>query len=228
MVNSVKYKNIYEGIFLERPNRFIARVLIDGKEEVSHVKNTGRCHELLVPGARVFLEKVDAPGRKTSYDLVSVYKGERLINIDSSAPNAVAGAYLKGCFPDALFIKPESTFRKSRFDFYIETPLRKIFTEVKGVTLERNGVVFFPDAPTQRGRKHLLELICAKKLGFEAMMLFVVQMEGTVGFAPNDLTDPLFGKLLLEARNAGVCIRVVECRVAPDEMRIIGSLPLLF
>ena len=165
----MKYKNIHKGIFKSRPNRFIAQVEIDGVNTTVHVKNTGRCKELLTENATVFLEKSDNPLRKTQYDLVAVYKGDRLINMDSQAPNIVFGEFLKKniLIKNTTQIKPEHKFNNSRFDFYVEADNRKIFLEVKGVTLEENNVVMFPDAPTERGLKHICELIEAHKQGYE-------------------------------------------------------------
>lgn len=173
------YKNINKAVFIDRPNRFIARCEINEQVETVHVKNTGRCKELLIPGTTVFLEKFNAQTRKTNYDLISVIKGNRIINIDSQAPNKIFLEWAKsGKFlPDILLIKPEYRFLNSRFDFYIETPFKKIFIEIKGATLENNGVVMFPDAPTQRGLKHISELIEVKKKGYEAYIIFVIQME---------------------------------------------------
>lgn len=223
----MRYKDLWEGIFIERPNRFIARVLVAGKEEICHVKNTGRCRELLLPGARVYLERSPDPSRKTRYDVVSVYKGERLVNIDSAAPNVVAGEYLHRCFEGAE-IRSETVFKNSRFDFFIKTKEKKLFVEAKGVTLERNNIAFFPDAPTVRGVKHLTELVLAKEKGYGAMLLLVVQMTGTKGFFPNDETDPAFGQALRKAREKGVEIRALECAVTPEKLFITGTLPLLF
>ena len=174
----MKYKNIKEGIFLSRPNRFIAHVEIDGAEQICHVKNTGRCRELLIPGTKVILEHTPCETRKTEYDLIAVYKGEKLINIDSQAPNKVVGEWIKesSYFGTPQLVKAECTFGNSRFDFYVESGNRKIFIEVKGVTLEKDGVVLFPDAPTVRGVKHLKELEMALDDGYEAYIIFVIQM----------------------------------------------------
>ncbi len=229
----MKYEDIREGKFIARPNRFVARVLVDGKEELCHVKNTGRCLELLVPGAKVYLERPHGSSqkhgsaRKTLYDVVAVYKKDVLFNIDSFAPNIAAGEYLRGCFPGSS-LRAEKTFGNSRFDFYIETPENKIYAEVKGVTLEYQGVAFFPDAPTKRGVKHLSELIRAREEGYGAILLFIVQMKGTRGFLPNDKTDPDFGRMLREARKKGVEIRALECEVQKDGMTVLDELPLLF
>ena len=213
---------------MKRPNRFIAEVQIDGKIQICHVKNTGRCKELLLPGATVYVERAENPDRKTAWDLIAVYKGDMLVNIDSAVTNAVAEEYLQSSFPDALCIKREVFFGHSRFDFYIETADRRIFAEVKSVTLENEGIASFPDAPTERGRKHLFELILAKEQGYEALLLFVVQMKGTKGFLPNDENDPAFGKALRQAKDKGVTVKVLECTVLPDELKITAELPLLF
>lgn len=212
------YKNITEGIFKERPNRFIAHVEIDGKTEICHVKNTGRCKELLTKGARVFLEKSDNPQRKTKYDLVAVYKGDRLINMDSQIPNKVAVEYLKDYFRDIVLIKPEKTYKNSRFDVYIETKTDRIFVEVKGVTLEQDNVVKFPDAPTERGAKHLNELVEAVRDGYKAYILFVIQMENVHYFTPNETTDIKFAEALRNAAKSGVNVLAIDCKVTPDSI----------
>ena len=175
----MKYERMLEGKFISRPNRFIANIEIDGKIEVCHVKNTGRCRELLVPGAEVYVQKADNPDRKTQFDLISVYKDKMLVNMDSQAPNKVfkEWAETSGYFKNLSYIKPECKYNNSRFDFYLESDQRKIFVEVKGVTLENDGVVSFPDAPTERGIKHLKELEEAVKDGFEAYVCFIIQME---------------------------------------------------
>ncbi|MBQ2891246.1 MAG: DNA/RNA nuclease SfsA [Clostridia bacterium] len=218
----MKYKNIKEGVFISRPNRFIANVLIDREEHICHVKNTGRCRELLVKGARVFLEESNNPERKTKYDLVAVYKGERLINMDSQIPNKAFYEWVKkGKFiKDITYIKPEYKYGNSRFDFYIETQNEKILLEVKGVTLEENGVVMFPDAPTERGIKHIKELIKCKKEGFEAYIVFVVQMDNVKYFTPNRKTHKAFADALSEAEKCGVNIVCVNCKVTKDSMEI--------
>lgn len=199
------YKNINKAVFIDRPNRFIARCEINEQVETVHVKNTGRCKELLIPGTTVFLEKFNAQTRKTNYDLISVIKGNRIINIDSQAPNKIFLEWAKsGRFlPDILLIKPEYRFLNSRFDFYIETPFKKIFIEIKGATLENNGVVMFPDAPTQRGLKHISELIEVKKKGYEAYIIFVIQMENAKYFMPNYITHKAFADKLKECDDNG-------------------------
>ena len=212
------YKNITEGKFICRPNRFIAHVEIDGKIEICHVKNTGRCRELLTEGARVFLEKSDNPSRKTKYDLIAVCKGSRLINMDSQIPNKVAVEYLNDYFKDITLIKPETVYENSRFDVYIETKTDRIFVEVKGVTLEQDGIVRFPDAPTERGTKHVNELIKAVGDGYKAYVLFVIQMSDVDYFTPNDATDKQFADALRKAAGSGVNILAVDCNVTPDSI----------
>lgn len=218
----MKYENIVTGTFVERPNRFIAHVEIDGVVEVCHVKNTGRCRELLTPGAKVFLEVAKNPERKTKYDLVGVKKGDLMINMDSQAPNIVVGEWLRsgGLFPEVTFVKPEKKYGNSRFDFYIETPEKKIFMEVKGVTLEEQGVVRFPDAPTERGIKHMEELISCMQEGYEAYILFVIQMKQVKYFEPNDTTHKAFGDVLRKAATAGVHVLAYDCQVSETEMWI--------
>ena len=216
------YKNIHKGTFICRPNRFIAEIEINGRAEICHVKNTGRCRELLLPGSQVFVDQNDNPGRSTKYDLVAVYKGERLINMDSQAPNRALCEYLReGRFmDDVTLIKPEAKYGGSRFDFYVEAGSRKAFIEVKGVTLEENGAVMFPDAPTERGIKHLKELARCALEGFEAFVVFIVQMKGVDYFTPNFKTHPEFGAALAEAMSAGVSAAAFDCVVARDSMRL--------
>lgn len=206
------YKNINKAVFIDRPNRFIARCEINEQVETVHVKNTGRCKELLIPGTTVFLEKFNAQTRKTNYDLISVIKGNRIINIDSQAPNKIFLEWAKsGKFlPDILLIKPKYRFLNSRFDFYIETPFKKIFIEIKGATLENNGVVMFPDAPTQRGLKHISELIEVKKKGYEAYIIFVIQMENAKYFMPNYITHKAFADKLKECDDNGVNVAAFD------------------
>ncbi|MBQ4116562.1 MAG: DNA/RNA nuclease SfsA [Clostridia bacterium] len=220
----MKYKNKISGIFIARPNRFIAEVEVDGEKKVCHVKNTGRCRELLIEGVRVILEKTDNPTRKTEYDLIGVYKNNELINIDSQAPNKVFGEWVeKGTyFKNITLIKPECKYKNSRFDYYIEADGRKIFVEVKGVTLEKDGVVLFPDAPTERGVKHINELIDAKENGFDAYIFFVVQMKKCKYFTPNIQTDPKFAEALKLAKNKGVNICCVNCNVCEEGFDIDG------
>ena len=215
----MKYEKIKEGIFISRPNRFIAIVNIDGKEETCHVKNTGRCKELLIKGSKVFLEDCSHnPNRKTKYDLIAVYKGDCLVNMDSQAPNKVVQEWLPILFPDITLIRPETKYKNSRFDFYVETEQEKIFMEVKGVTLEVDGEARFPDAPTERGVKHIQELIACRKDGYEAYIIFVVQMKGVTHFVPNLATHPEFAEALKNAKKQGVKILCYDCKVTPDEL----------
>ncbi len=217
----MKYKTMVPGIFLRRPNRFVAHVEIDGQEEIVHVKNTGRCRELLPPGARVWCEKSDNPNRKTKYDLITVEKGHYLINMDSQAPNAAVKEWLEaGGMGKWDLIRPEKTFGASRFDFYLERDGKGMFLEVKGVTLEEEGVCRFPDAPTDRGAKHLRELIQAREAGYDAGVLFVIQMKPVKYLRPNDETDPQFGAALRQAAAAGVQVMAVDCHVTEDSMEI--------
>ena len=215
----MQYGNICKGRFLRRTNRFIAIVDIDGEEVTCHVKNTGRCRELLVEGAIVFLEDCkDNPNRKTRYDLIAVYKGDMLVNMDSQAPNKVVQEWLPKLFPDITLIRPETKYKNSRFDFYVETETEKIFMEVKGVTLEVDGEARFPDAPTERGVKHIQELIACRKDGYEAYIIFVVQMKGVTHFVPNVATHPEFAEALKNAKKQGVKILCYDCKVTPDEL----------
>lgn len=226
----MKYEKIAKAIFLERPNRFVARVLLNGREETVHVKNTGRCRELLIPGkAEVYLEDCgEKISRKTRYSLIAVKKGDQIINMDSQAPNRVAGEWLqKGGLGQLSLLRPESTFGKSRFDFYYEREKgRAGYLEVKGVTLEENGIVRFPDAPTERGVRHLEELILAKNEGFEAAVLFVIQMERVKCFEPNWVTQPAFGEALCRAEAAGVKLLAHACRVTADSLTLAEAVPM--
>ena len=226
----MKYNNIVKGKFIERPNRFIAKVEIDGTTETVHVKNTGRCRELLVKGTTVYLEKSNNPERKTGYDLLAVLKnGKTLINMDSQIPNAVTEEWLKkgNLFSKDAVIRREVTHNKSRFDFYIEEGGRKIFLEVKGCTLETDGIARFPDAPTERGVKHINELIDCTNLGFEAYILFVIQMKGIKHFEPNNVTHKAFGDALRNAENKGVNILAYDCIVTPDSIEIDKEVKVL-
>lgn len=217
------YKNVVTGKFKNRPNRFIARVEIDGKVETCHVKNTGRCRELLLPEAEVYLEKSDNPNRKTAYDLIGVKKGEVLINMDSQAPNKAVKEWLEKevYFKNITYLKPECKYGNSRVDFYLETAEgRKIFIEVKGVTLEEEEIARFPDAPTLRGIKHIKELEQAVMKGYEAYILFVIQMKGIKWFEPNDRTHQAFGDTLREAAKNGVGILAYDCTITKDSMEL--------
>lgn len=218
----MEYQQVVRGRFLARPNRFIAHVEVEGAVEVCHVKNTGRCRELLVPGAAVYLCAGTNPARKTKYDLIAVEKGERLINMDAAAPNRVFGEWAAagglGTVPEE--IRPEVVFEDSRFDFRLTAAGRVRFVEVKGVTLEEDGEVRFPDAPTERGVKHLKGLRRAVECGYGAAVFFVVQMEGVDCFRPNDLTHPAFGQALREAAAHGVQVLAYDCRVTPGSLAI--------
>ena len=223
----MRYANMLPGIFRNRPNRFIAHVEIDGKEQVVHVKNTGRCRELLVPGARVWCQHSDNPSRKTRFDLIAVQKDRRLINMDAQAPNAAAREWLAGGgLGEIENLRPETVHGDSRFDFSFTLEGRPCFLEVKGVTLENDGVCAFPDAPTQRGTKHLRGLTEAARQGYGAYVLFVIQMEDAAYLHPNDKTDPDFGEALREAAAQGVKILAVTCYVTETEMEISGSVPV--
>lgn len=239
----MRYQEIAEGIFIARPNRFLAWVDIAGEETLCHVKNTGRCKELLVPGARVILEHYDRPGRKTAYSLIGVYKGDVLFNVDSQAPNQVvwewaSGRQAEGVFGELLSVRREVTYGQSRFDLYLEgaegsatrslsggkegetAAKRRIFMEVKGVTLEEDGIARFPDAPTERGLKHVRELTQCVANGYEACLLFVIQMKGISRIEPNWKTHPAFGEALIEAERAGVRMLAYDCIVTPDSLEL--------
>ena len=216
----MRYGKVISGKFISRPNRFIAYVEIDGKEEICHVKNTGRCRELLVPDAVVYLEVSDNPERKTKYDLIAVEKGSLLINMDSQAPNKVIGEWIasSGYFGSPDIIRPEFTLGDSRFDFYLESEGTKILIEVKGVTLEDGGVVSFPDAPTLRGIKHLNHLAAARSEGYDCYVIFVVQMQKAKYFTPNSERHPDFAAALREAKAAGVIPLALTCLVTEDSI----------
>lgn len=221
------YSNITPGVFLERPNRFIAHVEIDGTVETVHVKNTGRCRELLPRGARVYCQRSGNPNRKTKYDLIAVEKNGRLINMDSQAPNLAAGEWLrKGGLGQLENLRAETVHGDSRFDFSFTLGGRPCFLEVKGVTLEEDGVCAFPDAPTLRGAKHLRGLHQAASEGCGCYVLFVIQMEEVKYLHPNDHTDPDFAAALREAAAAGVQVLAVECAVTPDSMEITKGVPV--
>lgn len=224
----MKYKKIVEAKFLERPNRFIARVALEDRVETVHVKNTGRCRELLPEGARVFLSDEEGKERKTRYDLVAVEKNNRIINMDSQAPNMVVKEALeKGkLFQDILEIRPETTYGDSRFDFYVKTKTEEIFIEVKGVTLENDNICAFPDAPSERAVKHVEELVRAQKEGYQGYVLFVIQMEGVWCLHPNEVTHKEFGDALRRAREAGVRILAYESRVTPDSLELTKPVPV--
>ena len=218
----MKYNHIIEGKFISRPNRFIAYVDIAGQAKKVHVKNTGRCRELLTEQAVVYLEKSKKKERSTAYDLVAVKKGERMINMDSSAPNKAVGEWLlkRELFPDLKGVWAEKTYKNSRFDFYVETETEKIFLEVKGVTLEKENGAYFPDAPSERAVKHVEELITAMEEGYKAYIVFVIQMKDVAFFAPNEETHPAFAQALRKAAAAGVNVLAYDCVVTPDSMEI--------
>lgn len=217
----MRYENIVSGVFRARPNRFIAHIEIGGKEEICHVKNTGRCRELLVPGATVWCQESDSPTRKTKYDLIAVQKGDRLINMDSQAPNAAAKTWLAGGgLGEIEQLRSEVFHGDSRFDFSFRKDGKTCFLEVKGVTLEQDGICAFPDAPTTRGVKHLQGLAQAAKDGFGAYVLFVIQMKNVKYLHPNDATDPAFGNALREAAAAGVQVLAVDCLVTENTMTV--------
>lgn len=222
------YSNMVPGIFLARPNRFIAHVEIDGQVEIVHVKNTGRCRELLPVGAEVWCQKSDNPNRKTKYDLITVRKGDRLINMDSQAPNIAAKEWLlAGGLGEVENLRSETVHGDSRFDFSFMRDGRQCYLEVKGVTLENDGVCAFPDAPTERGAKHLRGLIQAVREGCGGYVLFVIQMADVKYLHPNDTTDPAFGKALREAAAAGVQVLAVDCAVGEDSLTIGASVPVM-
>ena len=216
----MKYNKTIQAKFIDRPNRFIAHVEVDGQVETVHVKNTGRCRELLLPGVTVILSVADNPSRKTKYDLIAVYKeGIGLINMDSQAPNVVVGEYLAGC-NDITFIKPEYKYGNSRIDFYFEKGETKCLMEVKGVTLERDRIAYFPDAPTERGVKHIRELMKAGQQGYEVYLAFVIQMEGVHQVLPNQEMHPEFADVYRQAVAAGMKVVNFSCGVREDELRI--------
>ena len=216
----MRYSNITKGTFLDRPNRFIAHVEMDGRRETVHVKNTGRCRELLLPGAEVWLTAPGTEGRKTKYDLVTVRKENgMLVNIDSQAPNAVVREWLERQGYDVII--PEYTYGDSRIDFYLERGMEKTLMEVKGCTLEIDGIGYFPDAPTDRGVKHLRELANAVKNGYRTVIAFAIQMDGIMEVRPNIQTHPEFGRAMQEAAEAGVEILFLPCHVETDQLTII-------
>lgn len=224
----MKYENIIKAKFISRPNRFIAEVEIDENIEIAHVKNTGRCKELLTEGTTVYVQKSDNPARKTKYDLITVVKNGMLINMDSQAPNKVFGEWVsQGNFAaDVDLIKPECKYGNSRFDFYIEAGGRKIFAEIKGVTLEEEGIVMFPDAPTERGVKHIKELCECVKNGYEGYIFFIIQMEQCKYFTPNKATHPEFAEALKKASECCVNIKAMNCNVTEDELKILKEVEI--
>lgn len=223
----MQYVNMVPGIFRTRPNRFIAHVEIEGREEIVHVKNTGRCRELLTPGAEVWCQRSANPNRKTGFDLITVRKGERLINMDSQAPNAAAKEWLAGGgLGDLENLRAETVQGDSRFDFSFVKDEKPCFLEVKGCTLENDGVCAFPDAPTERGAKHLRGLTELARQGYGAYVLFVIQMTDVKSIHPNDATDPAFGAALREAAEGGVQVLAVDCRITPESMTIGDFVPV--
>lgn len=222
----MNYDNIYEATFLERPNRFIARINVNGVEEIAHVKNTGRCKELLIRGCKIYVQHFNSDKRKTKYDLISVIKNDLLINMDSQAPNKVVKEWLEleEPFGRITELKPEYSYGKSRFDFYLELENKKMFIEVKGVTLEENGIVLFPDAPTERGLKHVEELIELQMQGFSTAVIFVVQMERVTCFTPNRNTQPAFAEALKKAQEIGVQVLAYNCRVGVDSLELAEAI----
>jgi sugar fermentation stimulation protein A len=223
----MQYQAIVSGRFLRRPNRFIAQVEAEGDVRTVHVKNTGRCRELLTPGVTVYLEKSGNPNRKTAYDLIAVQKGELLVNMDAQAPNRVFAEWLEPRLPQGTVLRREYVYGNSRLDFCVESSRGLYLIEVKGVTLEEGGAARFPDAPTERGVKHLRELQKAAEAGLGAALFFVVQMEGMKSVAPNDGTHPAFGAALREAAAAGVRVCAYDCAVTPGSLEIRREVPVL-
>ena len=225
----MRYTNIVEATFINRPNRFIAYCELDGETVKCHVKNTGRCKELLIPGAKVFLYVSDNPERSTKYDLIAVMKGDRLINMDTQVPNDVAAEGLRRIpiFSDVTEIRREFRYGNSRIDIMASDAENKYLIEVKGVTLEKDGIAMFPDAPTERGAKHLRELISSKEDGYVPCVLFVIQMEDVHHFEPNRITDPAFSDTLKEAKDAGVNVLAYTCRVTPDSLELSEPVEVL-
>lgn len=233
----MQYENVIEARFISRPNRFIANIEIDGGQELAHVKNTGRCKELLLPGAKIYVQCHNDAKRKTKFSLLAVEKeaasstGAKeilLINMDSQAPNKVVHEWLlkQEPFGKIIYLKPECRYGESRFDFYLETAERKMFIEVKGVTLEENSVVMFPDAPTERGVKHVHELCACLQESYEAAIIFVIQMEKALYFTPNKRTHAAFAKALTQAERCGVKILALTCAVTPETMSIKDAVPV--
>lgn len=222
------YSMVVQGRFLSRTNRFAARVLLDGQEHTVHVKNTGRCRELLTPGAAVYLSAAENPNRKTAFDLIAVQKGNLLINMDSQAPNRVFREWTEqgGFLTGVTAVRPEFTWGDSRFDFYVEQGEKRHLVEVKGVTLEDNGIARFPDAPTERGVKHINGLIAAREQGYETWLCFVVQMSPVKWVEPNDRTHPAFGAALRRAAEEGVHIIAVDCEVTADTLTVHRRVPV--
>ncbi len=225
----MNYKNIKQAKFISRPNRFIANIEIEEKIKECHIKNTGRCKELLTNNAQIYVQESDNPDRKTKYDLISVYKGQRLINMDSQIPNKVFHEWLLNgnLFKNITKVKPECTYKSSRFDFYVEADNKKIFIEVKGVTLEEENIVMFPDAPTKRGIKHLKELSSSIANGYEAYVVFIIQMSNVLYFTPNIKTHKEFNEELINARNTGVNLLALECEVTKNSITAIKDVKIV-
>lgn len=223
----MQYRNVVPGRFLARPNRFIAHVETEEGIQTVHVKNTGRCRELLVPGAIVYLERSANPNRKTAFDLIAVEKGDLLINMDAQAPNQVFGEWVPGLLPEGAVLRREYTYGDSRLDFCVESSKGLYLIEVKGVTLEDGGAARFPDAPTERGVKHIRELQKAADAGLGAALFFVVQMEKMQSVAPNDETHPAFGAALREAAAHGVQVCAYDCAVSPESLVLRREVPVL-
>lgn len=225
----MRYQLVIPGRFIARPNRFVALVETETGVQTVHVKNTGRCRELLIPGAVVYLERGSNPGRKTAFDLIAVEKGRRLINMDAQAPNRVFGEWVTagGFLPEVTAVRPEFAFGGSRLDFCLETPFGRHLVEVKGVTLEEDGCARFPDAPTERGVKHIRELMRAVEAGLDATLFFVIQTEGIRTVTPNDETHPAFGAALREAAARGVRVCACDCAVTPDSIAVRRSVPVV-
>jgi sugar fermentation stimulation protein A len=222
----MNYDKIKAAVFIDRPNRFIANIKVDGKPELCHVKNTGRCRELLLPGADIWIQESEDPKRKTRFDLIAVQKGRMLVNVDAAAPNKAVQEWLTagGLFKSVSLVRPETVFGHSRLDFYVEADGRKFFIEVKGATLEEEGVIRFPDAPTERGLKHIHELVACRSAGYEALIIFVVQMKGDFYFEPNRRMHAAFADALKAAAQAGVGVLAYDCRVTPHSMEIAESM----
>lgn len=227
----MRYENIEKGTFIKRPNRFIAHVLVDGKEEIVHVKNTGRCKEILKEGATVILERASNPNRKTRYSIIAAYKDRLLINIDSQVPNDVIYNVLKEGllteFGHPLEVKKEVTYRNSRFDLYCNNQNGVSFIEVKGVTLEEEGKAMFPDAPTERGRKHILEMIQAVEEGYQGYIFFLIQFQGAKYFTPNKKTDPEFARVLRLAKEKGVKVLAYDSQVTENSIKLNQEIPVI-
>ena len=224
----MQYSNVVEGVFVARINRFVADVVIDGEKTLCHVKNTGRLKELFVPGSRVFLEKASNQKRKYLYDLIAVYKDDVLFNVDSQCPNKLFSEWVQkgNLFSNVKILQPEKSFQNSRFDFYVEADDKKIWIEVKGVTLESEGVLLFPDAPTERGVRHIKELSFAAEQGYGAYVVFIAKTGAGSFFSPNKHTHPAFAEALKKAKEKGVEVICLGCDVAPNQIEIKREIPV--